>query len=122
MKAVAVAVAVAALLAAFCGTLPAGAQSTPPTTDLYDEAHYERVGHLIYGYQRMFGMLDDAARADLVRKVPPELGARLRQVFTEYDAIVQEHGDVPDARIDAAMRTMSAVHAELAALNIGEVK
>lgn len=105
----------AALIAACCGAIPAGAQTSPPTTDLYDEPHYERVGHLIYGYQRLLGAIDDKARAEIAQHAPPELGAHLARVTAEYDAIIEEHGDVPDARLSAALRDVQAVAAEMAA-------
>lgn len=107
-------VAVIALLAACCGALSASAQTTPPTTDLYGEPHYERVGHLVYGYQRALGAMDVKARAELTRHAPPALTAHLQRVTAEYDAIMQEHGDVPDARLDAALREVQAVAAEIA--------
>ena len=110
-------VAVIALVAACCVAPPASAQTTPPTTDLYGEPHYERVGHLVYGYQRALGAMDDKARADLARHAPPALTAHLQRVTAEYDAIMQEHGDVPDARLDAALREVQAVAAEIAAWN-----
>lgn len=107
--------AAAAMIAACCVAFPAAAQTISPATDLYDEPHYERVGHLIYGYQRLLGSIDGQARADLARHAPRELNAHLARVAAEYDAIMQEHGDVPDARLEAALREVRAVSAELAA-------
>lgn len=98
-------------------TLAAAAPATPPTTDLYGEAHYELVGKLIYGYQRLSSRLDDQARG---APAPPELRAHFARVTEQYDAIVQEHGDVPDARLDAALREVQAVSAELTAWKKGQ--
>lgn len=101
-----------ALIAACCMALPAGAaQSTPPTTDLYGEPHYELVGKLVYSYQRLLNM-----------PMPPELGARFARVTAEYNAIMQEHGDVPDARLDAALREVQAMSKEIAVLKKGNTK
>jgi len=98
-----------------CAALAARAQSTtPPTTDLYDEPHYERVARLIYGYQRLLSTIDDEARAKTAHAAQ-ELGAHLARVSAEYDAIMHEHGDVPDARLDAALREVQAVSAEMTA-------
>lgn len=88
---------------------------TPPTTDLYGEPHYELVGKLVYGYQRLLSTMDDKTHP-----VPPELGAHFARVTAEYNAIMQEHGDVPDAHLEAALREVRAVSAELAAWKKGQ--
>ena len=113
--------AATALIAACWMALPAGAvqttPATPPTRDLYGEPHYELVGKLIYGYQRLLSAMDDPAHT---APAPPELRAHFARVTTEYDAIVEEHGDVPDARLDAALREVQAVSAEMAAWKKGQ--
>lgn len=108
---------VTALLAASCMALSAGAAQAPPppTTDLYGEPHYELVGKLIYGYQRLLFTMKDKVRADPAREVPPELLAHFARVTAEYDAIMVEHGDVPDTRLDTALQAVQAVAAEMLA-------
>ena len=109
--------AAAALLAACCGALPASAQTTAttPPTDLYDDAHYERVGRLIYGYQRLLGTADDKQRAAIAQHAPPALADHVARMTAEYDAIMHEHGDVPDTRLNAAIGELQALSLELAA-------
>jgi hypothetical protein len=95
-----------AYVKAWLGRMAASQQGVP---------YYERVGRFIYGFHRIVTR-DDLDRKGLAaQQAPAELMLRAGLLADEFDRIIENPANVPDAKLDATLHEAGAVHAALQA-------
>jgi hypothetical protein len=77
---------------------------------------YQRIGTLIYGVQRLASMVEH----DKIAQFPRTLADRIAVLSTQRDAIVNTTGELPDTRLDAALRAMEDINTDVAAWRLDQ--
>ena len=80
----------------------AGAQERVPP-------HYERIGRLIYGFQRLGVSVDVLREADAAHGASPELAARAQRLVRRFDELVASSPTAGSDEIEAALNEAAAV-------------